>query len=514
MRKVCHITIIICLLLACCALVSCAPKISFEDITITGDNVYNLPEGTYTLRYSIENLDKFAKKHDYSLVVTVTDKDNKQITVENNRVLQIQADGEYYVTILLQSDGKTKTHNYTVSAIKSDIVVTFSSGNYKNFENIIRTVTYGGTLTDIPEIPEYTPPAMTGHTAAVTKAEWDKKDYTNLTQNITVKAVYEYNYTPNKYTITYHTDGGTEIAPITDFYGSQLLRPDAPTKDGFVLFDWYSDEDLKTRFSFELNSVIKADLNLYALWITPNAATDEAYFTFEHNSGGRYYTVRANDRQNMPETVIIPNTYNGKAVTKIAPNAFARCPQIKHITIPETIDEIGVNAFSARIMQDDPIVTALETVTFLPTQYLVAIPTAAFDGCDKLTQVNIPDSVGNIEMKAFNGCVSLNNVHISPDSRLMQVSDKAFYGCAALESITLPKGVFRISEEAFYNCTALTSVTLNCDAAPALETYAFSFSDGEEIKKLPITFYVQSELLSTYKSLQVYDGYTIESILE
>lgn len=500
-------------MLACGLLVSCAPKTAFEDITITGGNVSGLPEGTYTLRYDIENLENYAKKHEYSLTVTVTDKQNRQVTVDNKRVIQITADNEYYVNILLTSDGKRKTHNYTVSAIKNPVSVTFTSGTYKNFENITRSVPYGGTLTDIPEIPAYTPPAMEGHTGNVTSAEWDIKVYTNLTQNITVKAVYAISYTTNEYTITYHTDAGTDIPAETKLYGSQLSEPEPPLKDGFVFFDWYSDEDFKTRFSFEQNPILKKDLNLYARWIAPNNASDEAYFVFEPNNGGRYYTVKAKNKENMPEILVVPNTYNGKVVTKVADGGFAQCPQIKHVTIPETIDEIGTYAFSAKIPLADSVDMALETVVFSETEYLVAIGNSAFADCKNLESINLPDSVAHIAMRAFSGCSALQNLEISDKSKLMQISDEAFSGCSALVSVELPKKVVRLGKKAFYNCTALTSLTLNCDGAPALESGAFSYYYDENTdKKLILTIYVPSALLETYRHLQVYSGYILTAM--
>lgn len=500
-------------MLACGLLVSCAQKTAFEDITITGNNVSDLPEGAYTLRYDIENLENYAKKHDYSLTVTVTDKQNRQVAVENKRVIQITADNEYYVNILLTSEGKRKTHNYTVSAIKNPVSVTFSSGTYKNFENITRSVPYGGTLTDIPELPPYTPPAMAGHTGIVTSAEWDIKVYTNLTQNITVKAVYAVSYTTNEYTITYHTDGGTEIPAETKLYDSQLYEPAPPLKDGFVFFDWYSDEDFKTRFSFEQNPILKNNLNLYARLIAPNNASDEEYFTFEPNNGGRYYTVQAKNKESMPETLVLPNTYNGKAVTKIADGGFAQCSEIKHVTIPETIDEIGTFAFSAILPLIDPVDMELETVVFLETEYLVTIGNSAFADCENLTSINLPDSVAHISMRAFSGCSALQTLEISDNSNLMQISDEAFSGCSALVSVELPKKVVRLGEKAFYNCTALTSVTLNCDGAPALESGAFSYYYDENTdKKLILRIYVPSELLETYEHLQVYSDYTLTAM--
>ena len=42
----------------------------------------------------------------------------------------------------------------------------------------------------------------------------------------------------NNYTITFNTDGGSEIAPITLAYGSEIIAPEAPVKDGYIFTGW------------------------------------------------------------------------------------------------------------------------------------------------------------------------------------------------------------------------------------------------------------------------------------
>ena len=53
-------------------------------------------------------------------------------------------------------------------------------------------------------------------------------------ENITVKAQWEI----NQYTITFDTNGGSEIAPITQDYGTQIAAPDNPTRKGYTFKGW------------------------------------------------------------------------------------------------------------------------------------------------------------------------------------------------------------------------------------------------------------------------------------
>ena len=50
--------------------------------------------------------------------------------------------------------------------------------------------------------------------------------------------VYKAQWQVNKYTVTFDTDGGSFLAPITEDYGTELLEPNAPTKTGYTFDGW------------------------------------------------------------------------------------------------------------------------------------------------------------------------------------------------------------------------------------------------------------------------------------
>lgn len=59
----------------------------------------------------------------------------------------------------------------------------------------------------------------------------------------------------NKYTITFDTAGGSEIAPITQDYGTQIAVPEAPTREGYTFIGW--DKEIPTTMPAE-NITLKA----------------------------------------------------------------------------------------------------------------------------------------------------------------------------------------------------------------------------------------------------------------
>ena len=67
---------------------------------------------------------------------------------------------------------------------------------------------------------------------------WDKEiPETMPAENITVKAQWEI----NQYTIAFDTAGGSEIAPITQDYGTNITAPDNPTREGYTFIGWDRD---------------------------------------------------------------------------------------------------------------------------------------------------------------------------------------------------------------------------------------------------------------------------------
>ena len=100
-------------------------------------------------------------------------------------------------------------------------------------------------------------PTKTGHTFA----GWDKEiPATMPAENLTIKAL----WTINQYTITFDTDGGNEIAPITQDYNTTITAPANPTKIGYTFAGW--DKEIPTTMPAE-NITIKAlwTINKYML---------------------------------------------------------------------------------------------------------------------------------------------------------------------------------------------------------------------------------------------------------
>ena len=84
--------------------------------------------------------------------------------------------------------------------------------------------------------------------------------------------------TINKYTVTFDSNGGSIINPITDInYGSKIDKPNNPTKDEtntekYAFVGWYKDSSLSQEFDFTIDT-IEDNLTLYAKWDVTNKYT-------------------------------------------------------------------------------------------------------------------------------------------------------------------------------------------------------------------------------------------------
>ena len=138
---------------------------------------------------------------------------------------------------------------------------------------------------------------------------------------------------------------------------------------------------------------------------------------------------------------------------------------IKHLTIPDSVETIYKNAFSG--------CTSLESIT-IPDS-VTSIGDYAFRGCTSLTSIKIPDSVTSIGNSAFEDCNSLTSITI-PDS-VTSIGKYAFSSCRSLTSITIPDSVTSIGDHAFYSCENLTSVIIG-DSVTSIGDWAFLECNG------------------------------------
>ena len=139
---------------------------------------------------------------------------------------------------------------------------------------------------------------------------WDKEiPETMPAENMTVKAQWEI----NQYTITFDTNGGSEIAPITQDYGTKITAPDKPTRKGYTFKGW--DKEIPETMPAE-NMTVKAqwEINQYTIAFDINGGSEIAPITQDYgteitapdNPTRKGYTFKGWDKE-IPKTMPAEN---------------------------------------------------------------------------------------------------------------------------------------------------------------------------------------------------------------
>ncbi len=161
-------------------------------------------------------------------------------------------------------------------------------------------------------------------------------------------------------------------------------------------------------------------------------------------------------------TVRVPREYNGLPVTKISDAAFFVNYDLVNVKLPDTIVEIGEEAFKGCSKLRD---------FYIPDSVEV-IGAGAFVYCEMLTTIKIPEGVTRIEARTFS--YSGVKMVVLPKS-LTYIGKEAFSGCMDIKSISIPANVEEIDAYAFFDAGALSNVSFESGSKlKIIADYAFA----------------------------------------
>ena len=154
------------------------------------------------------------------------------------------------------------------------VIVTYKDGDSEYAKQVLPS----GTLATRPDAPAATP----GYTfGGWNKADGTAWDYASdkVTDNITLYA----KWAANTYTITFDTAGGSEIAPITQDYGTVITAPEAPTREGYTFIGW--DKEIPTTMPAE-NMTVTAqwEINQYTIAFDTAGGSEIAPITQDYGT--------------------------------------------------------------------------------------------------------------------------------------------------------------------------------------------------------------------------------------
>ncbi len=192
----------------------------------------------------------------------------------------------------------------------------------------------------------------------------------------------------------------------------------------------------------------------------------------------------------------IPEQINGVAVKRIF-NGFYKCYNLKTLSIPNTISEIGGYQFygchsleTINVDPSSPYFLSVDNVlytkdmtgliryapkkpdsSFAVPESVTTVYGEAFEGCDNLTTVILHDNITKFEEGVFSGCEGLTTIKIPKG--LSELGGGIFQGCKNLKSIEIPGNIKTSIFREFALCTGLETAVIH-KGMTSLGTYFFT----------------------------------------
>ena len=359
--------------------------------------------------------------------------------------------------------------------------------------------------------------------------------------------VVDYYYTRNSYTITMVTNGGESITTIRQKYQSALTMPTAE-REGYTFGGWYTDKTLTTAFTN--TTITTSNITVYAHWSEENKPGD---FTYSGTSaitvsaysgtsttmwipayiGGVPVTTipaSAFANQTTLTKVVIPET-----VTAIGEGALKGCSALEDLTIPFVGSSASANQTNDAVLgyifgrytssaSSKPTGTVYQGWSYKNDSYLITstsgynysystsyradyyyipttiksltitqdttIPYGAFQNCDFIEAIVIPNTTTSIGAFAFKNCKGITEVNLG--TALESIGRYAFDGCISLGKVTMPNSVTTIGTYTFNGCVALTKINSTTEGVAILPTSltsipAYAFQNCSGITNISVT---------------------------
>lgn len=174
------------------------------------------------------------------------------------------------VTLVTDDVTYTATYDYTINKYK----ITFCNED----GSVLQTseLEYG----KMPVYEKETPTKASTVQETFTFAGWDKEiskvtGETVYTATYTAKAITKDDVNYKHFTVTFETNGGSEVVAQLVAEGGVAFKPEEPMRERYTFGGWYIDAALTKPFSFA--TVITSDITLYAKWIKGSQDVDATY---------------------------------------------------------------------------------------------------------------------------------------------------------------------------------------------------------------------------------------------
>lgn len=492
-KKLCVLIITALLLIlslgACNGEVDDLSGLNLEDIDIDAIDAFDVPTGTYTISYTIEDLNKYIEQYGISVAVSVVDDNDNAIDISGNS-FEVQEGVVYTATIsIIQNDTVVKSKVITITAIslQEKLAAPSALSIYQNYFITFNAVEYAQSYTI----------SINGDIFNVTSALYD------------IKSLYD---DPDEYTIKVkaQADGYLDSDYSTELTVSTVIESialDSSPAISYVEGDSLDYDNIIVRATYEdkrtaIISTTGCLISIIGRTLTPNDETvqiihvasgktlsfditviplSEAVWTvtFNGNGGNRVgggletQDINHDNAASAPEYTWKDHLFLGfdKDFDSVKSNLTVNA-QWLDLTI-------GSAGLDYEVSYDYSFYTVTgywgtgENVV-IPSVYnslpVLRIGNQAFFNNNNAKRVYIPQSVNSLGVDVFSGCNNLQSIHVSEANEYFEAIDGVLYDksinmlirCPIGKSgiMTIPDGVQSIGYEGFAGCANLTQIII------------------------------------------------------
>ena len=204
-------------------------------------------------------------------------------------------DGKVYSFDTPVTADMTLTASWKTAQVKTHTVTFTGAG-----DDFIQTVADGSSAT-VPTVP-----SKKGYTFDGWYSGDSLYDFTTpVTDDLTVEA----HWTKNTYTVSFDSNGGSDVDSQQVEYKDTVSQPDNPTLDGYTFQGWTLDGD-----PYDFNTPVTSSITLKALWSKNTPVAKKHTVTFDSGEGSKVnsQTVKEGDPVSKPDNPTREGyTFNG-----------------------------------------------------------------------------------------------------------------------------------------------------------------------------------------------------------
>lgn len=229
-------------------------------------------------------------------------------------------------------------------------------------------------------------------------------------------------------TITFDTDGGSEIDNVFIDQNTKLNTPTDPIKIGYDFIGWYYNDK-----PFDFGKPVLNHITIKAVWEVNTDIVDEDGNSYALLPDGTLTLVKGVSK----DTVVIKDEVNDFKVSQISYEAF-KDTTINNLTINDNITKIEFKAFENCAISNLTIPFSGDGESFTHFGYIFGAKTYNYNS------TFVPSSLKNLTItnaqtlykNDFYNCFNISDIEVSDNT--INIEQGAFYACNSLFKITLP----------------------------------------------------------------------------